>query len=881
MKFLGTLLKFLLWCLLILVLLAGLTALAWWMRWPMFTGVFVVAGLAGALLLFFAGRSLWRLRNKRHFVQTALAGLETEAPPETARSTPLETRWNALFLHDRARGEKLIDPRDFIERTWYVALDATGALSPLFAENKAHWDAAQPIARYDFSKTTLLHCQAAALGGSEDSENREELLTLMARDLKKGALSGIVLLVSAKDMLARGEQNLHEEGYALRTHLYELMAALNRNLPIVALVEGLDRLPGGGDLFARTSVAEDWRGCFFAEDVARPGQEAATTAEAALREHLYDDLVSGPPPAKDELACLEQIRALGEKLDTLFVSLLEEAPRHDALVLSGVFFCPSETETSVPAPEAVGPESARTPSGYAGRNLPHAVLARFFSRTLPAGGASARALTGRFAVYSTGWIVGMSAWFLLLIAFCGLMAAGTLYQKRALVTPPQDVDTLAAASPEIVSLYRQLRAIEQLDDAERRWLLPFFSLDVIGDASREEKAEFTRHMYGKLLPPLVANLQKILDDVKAEGYTERQHAALTQLGWLSNAVVERLRKGRTTVPNIFFPLTSQEGWNTADSEIIRAGLNWTQNPEQLRLLSVEVGDIIARFINDHFQVFSESVIEYYNSTNIDRQICLSQYWPHLAANGEEDFCIPAYYTAASYELNSVFFGQFLEVPDETDGHVMRFTDSRHAVSDARIRRLFDAYLKQYAEYWQTFAQKFSEVAVSVEEDEVYAPFLTSTNLLQTPHFRLIQRMSRELDPLRNANPPPPWLEDAHLFEVMYTVALEGYAQKDPAAWHTLLVAGAHMPDVLKTLWEKADNREHMGEIYDGIMGMTLYFSSVREIFDTLKNPALSLSLARAHFGGKDAETLQKSPYTQAKDHLGVALKLFAHSDMPR
>ncbi|MDR1463408.1 MAG: hypothetical protein LBI68_09790, partial [Azoarcus sp.] len=368
MKILGKLLKFLLWGLLILILLAGLTVLAWWMRWPIFTGIFVAAGLGGVLLLFFAGRFLWRLRNKRRFVQTALAGLETAIPFEAVRSTPLETRWNALLLHDRSRRGKLIDPRDFIERTWYIALDATGTLSPLFAENRADWDASQLIARYDFSKTTLLHCQAAALGEPEGSENREELLTLMARDLKKGALSGIVLLVSAKDMLARGEQNLREEGYVLRAHLYELMATLNRNLPVVVLVEGVDRLPGGDALFARTNVAENWQGGFSTGSTARPGEEAAVTAEAAWRERLYDDLVSGPPPATDELTCLEQIRALGEKLDALFASLLEEAPRHDPVVLSGVFFCPSGTPAPATdaAPEVAGPKDAQTPSGYAG-----------------------------------------------------------------------------------------------------------------------------------------------------------------------------------------------------------------------------------------------------------------------------------------------------------------------------------------------------------------------------------------------------------------------------------------------------------------------------------------------------------------------------------
>jgi hypothetical protein len=855
MKTLGAILKILLWTVLLAAVLAGLTLLAWWMRWPMFTGVFIMLGLAAGALLFFALRHCWRLRNKRRFVEQALSGLQGPQSAGVVES-PLETLWNKLLRHDRQGHGRAIDPRDFLERAWYVVLDATGALSPIFAETPSRRDAASPVARHDFATTTLLQVRETALDGEE---TKEELLTLMARDVKKGALRGLVLLLSL-DELNADDQSLHEHGYLLRTRLYELTAALNRSLPLYILVEDVDRLPGGPLLFARPG-AENWGGCFFPDgaEEENPGREAARTATAALRRCFYDDLVTHRPTSGDELLCFEHLDALGERLDRLFTSLLQDAPRHDPLRLSGIFFCPG--------------------------NLPRVVLTRFFAQTLPAGGGAARALKGRFAAYSTGWLTGMSAWFLLLLALCGLLAADTLYQKRALTAAPAALNP-AMATLKFASLQQQMRYILQLEEAQSRWLLPSFGLDMLGDVAREEKQKFTRRLYEEVLPPRVGKLRRILEATESEGYDEPQHAALMQLSWLSRAVNERLRNGKTAGPPVFFPFTDDDGWNTASSDLIRAGLNWTNNPDQLKLLSGELGSVIAQFIDDHFPVFSEAIIDYYNDANTDRQVCLSQYWPHLAVQGEEDFCIPAYYTAASYEVNSEFFNSFrLEPENPAAGRIgaasppNRFSPDRSGSTNTRIRRMFDAYHRQYADYWLSFAQKFSEVSANVSDEAAYEPFYAIKNLRGTPHLRLLERMNRELAPLRNADPRPAWLADAALFEVMYAVAVEGHGEADPAAWHTLLMAGTRMPDVLQTLWQEADNREHMREIYDGIMAMTLYLGAVRETLHDLGSRDLSLTLARANFSGKEQQDIKQRPYQEAKRRLATALARFSRQGL--
>ncbi|MDR3300675.1 MAG: hypothetical protein LBU43_11955 [Candidatus Accumulibacter sp.] len=890
MKLLGQILKVILCLLLLVVLLGALTALAWWMRWPIFTGVFISAGLLGAALLFFVGRGLWRLRNKRQFVRLALAGLETASTQVTdAPEMALETLWNTLMLRDRNKRQRP-NVSDFLGRDWYVALDATPALSPVFTHAQSAWNPQQAFARHDFASTTLLQFPCALLH-DDVGNNKEDLLTWMSRDVKKNALRGLVLLVSARELGNASESTLHELGFLYRAPLYELMVAMNRNVPLYVLVQDIEQLPGGALLLNRPGMSDNWLGRFFADmnhgtrsqkESFHPGQEAARTVEAVVRNAFYNDLVANRPAEQDELRCLEHFNTLGKKLDSVFSSLLQAVPRHDPLRLSGIFFCRTEHDHNPAAASATAPGA---PGALA--TFSHVTLSRFFARVLPAEGAASQALRGRFAAYSASWLVGMSAWALLLLGVCGLLAAESIYQKRAITTEPVITDS-RHHSKTLESLHRQMRYIGHLEAAKKHWILPSFGIDLLERVTHEEKNKFIPRLYAGLFSPLVNHLRRILNATSTEGYTERQHAALTQLGWLSNATRERLTKGKTNTPSIFFPLTAEDDWNTVDSELILAGLNWTENREQLEMLSGDIGNTIAYFISEHFDVFSNSVVEYYNTTNIDQRVCLSGYWPHIEENGENDFCIPAYYTAAGYEVNSSFFNGFVSAQNasvagaqDQINRLARFSGDRNTVVNMKIRRISDNYLRHYAEIWRVFIQRFCDMAASLESNDAYEALRDLKNLSKTPHLRLIHQLNRELSPLQNANPRPAWMNDAHLLEVMLEVALEGHANPDPASWHTLLMAGTNMPDVLRTLWEKADNRQHMREIYDGIMGMTMYFSWVREILTDLNNPALSLILAKTHFGAKNAEALKQSSYTMAETRLNTALTLFSKSEAPQ
>ncbi|MDR0578066.1 MAG: hypothetical protein LBI87_11185 [Candidatus Accumulibacter sp.] len=853
MKLLGLILKGLLFLLLVIVLAGLLTLLAWWLKWPLFTGVFILAGIAGLALLFWAGRFLWRARNKRFFVRQAMSGLKNSEVAADARLSAIADRWRSLLLFD---SRERVDPREFSGRSWYLALDATRegtVLSPVFDGKEE----SQALARHDFAASTLLQVSSASL----DGEAGEELLTLLARDVPGRAFSGILLVVSARDVLAKDAVLLNEWGFQLRNALYTVMAAVNRNLPLYVLAQDMESLPGGETLLARARSKGMPPGCFFALDAragglswAEQGKAAAGSADAMLREAFYDDLVQGAPAGADELRFLETLKELGRQLDALFAALLQDVPRQDPVRLSGVFFCPTW-------------EARALPASAGDKNAPHGALSRFFARRLPAHRAATYALRGRFSAYSNAWIVVMGAWCLVSFCVCGLMAASVLYQNRAITSlPPSAARHLV--SGQLDRLYGEMRYIMQLEAARKSWLLPSFGLDMLARVEQEEKNRFTKRLYAEILAPLLVYMRATLN---APGeYTELKHAAVTQLAWLGHAVNEQLTTGKIDAQTIFFPLASETSWSTGNGELIKRGLEWTASPEQLTVLGEDVSSVLVPFLTRHFENFSDSIFSYYDSTNSTQQVCLSHYWPHLFGNDQEDSCIPASYTAASYAVNKKFLQAFLTMPG-----------GEHTVLRQKTERMFAGYFARYEEQWQSFTQRFCEVARSLEGSHVYAPFENIKNLAETPHLRLASRLVTELAPLKEAPKPPAWLARAHLFDVMSIVALDGHASPNPADWHTLLVAGINAPEVLQELWNAPDTRGHVREIYDGIMEMTSYLSAVRGILWEIDNPAWSLATARTHFGLRDTEALKKSLYAQGDDYRQNARKVFRDADFPQ
>ncbi|GHU17206.1 hypothetical protein FACS189475_00660 [Betaproteobacteria bacterium] len=879
MKLLGLIFKGLLFLLLALVLLGLLTLLAWWLNWPVFTGFFILAGLAGLVLLFWAGRFLWRARNKQFFVQQAISGLKNTEVATDADISGITGVWRSLLLLDR---QKRVDQREFLGRSWYLALDATrdgATLSPVFdgkgAARKTQ-SASQTLARHDFAATTLLHVASGSLEG----ETGEELLTLLARDVPGRAISGILLVISARDALAKDVTLLHEWGFQLRNALYTAMVAVNRNVPLYLLVQDLETLPGGEVLLARAKGNETLPGCFFALNAqagggpswTEQGKVAAQAADVMLREALYDDLVQGAPAGADELRFLQEVGWLGRQLDALFAALLQDVPRQDPVRLSGVFFCPTEeisapaitNLTPVPTPIISFPAAIEKTSF---KTVPHGALARFLSRLLPAHGAAAYALRGRFSAYSNAKIVVMGAWCMVLFCVCGLMAASVLYQNRAITTlPPSAAQHLVSGRLDV--LHGEMRYIMQLEAARKSWLLPSLGLDMLARVEREEKNRFTQRLYSEILAPMLIHMRATLN--APGGYTEVKHASVNQLAWLGHAVSEQLATGKITAPTIFFPLASEASQSTVNGELIKRGLEWTASPEQLTVLGQDVSSVLIPFLTRNFDVFTDSIFSYYDGANTDQQVCLSHYWPHLFGNDQDDSCIPASYTAAGYALNRNFLQGFLTMPGSEP------TQLRH-----KTERMFAAYYLRYEEQWQSFTQRFCEVAKSLEGSNVYAPFENIKNLTETPHLRLVSRLTAELAPLKDAAKPPAWLSRAHLFDVMSLVALEGHASPNPADWHTLLVAGINAPEVLRELWTAPDTRGHVREIYDGIMAMVRYLSAVRGILDNIDNPAWSLATARTHFGVRNAEALKESLYAQGDDHRQNAREVFRNADFPQ
>ncbi|MDR2162162.1 MAG: hypothetical protein LBO77_08520 [Desulfovibrio sp.] len=850
MKALGLILKVLLWILLLAIALSLLLALSWWMRWPLFTGFFLLLGILGAVILFLVFRTLIRWRNKRLFVRKTLEG--NSLPPAIVLSgDTLGTQWNALLKRDKGGG---ISSGEFFSRSWYVVLDFTGGLSPVFqraAGSVAAGDKAY-LARHDFASTTLLQIAETALS----DQDREELLVLLARDVRKNALRGVILLLSATEIGVLNREELREQGFLHRSRLYDLMVVVNRNLPLYILVQDLDKLPGAADLLSRpTEKSGLLPGCFFADESGEEasdsaGRDAARAADALLRKTLYDDLVLGLPPRGDELLFLETLSVAGGRLDDFLSALLQDMAPYDSFRLRGIFFCGTDGE------------------GLAGRqqggmSLGAALggVARFCARSLPAARASQYPLRGRFTAYFSLKLFGFAAWLLALLCVCGLFAANTLYQTRILTSTPPE---LAWAPPvkEMEDLLRQMAFIQHLERARARWILPSFGLDMLARVERKEKNDFISRMHREVIVPSFRRLRDIFWQ-KDSSDVHMHFAAIAQLLWFCNAVADNLSLGRQDSRITFIPLPGDENWVTIVGDLVSNGLSWSVGKDYLELLASELRTIILAANSNSADNIFLSAPGYYNIIDPDRKICLSQFWLHIQEGSAGDVCVATNYTSTVFDLLNDDLHNF-QIIAENDSMIM-----------LEMQKIRNMYLAAYAEQWQKFVEHFCAAAVSVDDSEVYAPYAGGPAVAKTPHIMLLRVLSRELKPLALVVPPPIWLKDAQLADAMLTTLIRESSGKVAKDWKDFVHLGATVPDSLKNLWNVSADSGNALEIYEGLHDLSRYYNAVENIFQSIAEPGKSLALARTHFAGNNAEAVKASPYTAAEAALLDSFRLFS------
>ena len=844
MQVLGKILKVLL-CLALLALVLGLlTALAWWMHWPLATGAVILLGLLALAVLIIAVRAGVRWSNKKLFIRKVLDEQQavTMSAPAIGGMADAWRQGMQIMATSPARFHQTLR----FSQPWFLTLTLDGGPSLFQGAGKTvPADDNAPLHWHFLRSSVALECAAP----EGDAQDWSTLLELAARQRGGCPFRGLVLVVSARTLRETGEDILPARGMNLANIVQQFLLSRRRSCPVFVLVRDLETLPGMDALtrLLPPAMLESSPGLVLQnpeEELPHVAEEVARLLERGLQEQAVD----GMPPRGDALRALCELRDLGPRLTRLLSPLCTPVVHQAFSPLRGVHFC-----FGAPLPDRGG--------------QPPFVLP-YFSDVLPMQGYS-RPLGGSLPFFASTRLWMLGAWLLITLFVCGLLTANTVYQRNVLQLPPPRTESISH-DERIQKLYAEMLYALQLEKARKNWLLPTLGLNMLERAEQHCKLRFVEQTYAAVMAPLRSRLLHQLNQPVTEQNKAQARDSALLIGWLCDVISEKLRTGTVEEKKrmeVFPVIGNYEDWNMISAQLYLFALDWMPGGEMQDALAAGVRSLLDRAVSRDNASLLDDVEQGVNAGMPAARICLSHFWTETPLGGEKEMCIPPVYTARGHAVVEDALEDILTIGGNSPGMRQNIEAYRHE------------YLRRYERAWREFATAFGQGWSNLQQSEIFAAMGAEGSAASLPHVRLLRRMGSELLPLaRQAKATgtslSPWVQDALLLQVLCDIALADPQSETPQAWRGILSLSLESPELLAALRDVTRDMEHLRQSLEAAMALRHYLGHCTELLRVMASQGRSLTLAQEHFANaKDAPT--ESPYTGAREAVKAVVQPLA------
>jgi type VI secretion system protein ImpL len=365
-----------------------------------------------------------------------------------------------------------------------------------------------------------------------DSAGWAEFLKLLQKYRKRRPVNGVILTISAQDLIAQGHTSRDSHVAAARRRLNELNKELHVQLPVYLMVTKCDLVAGFAEYFddvAQEGRAQVW-GVTFPYEVTASGGAAATFPNefdalmARLNERVFTRLNDERDPRRRTkiFGFPQQMAALRDLLSGFVTDVFESTRFDQRVLLRGVYFT-SGTQEGTPIDRLLGaigrrfgvaPESVMTPPGRG--------KAFFIERLLKDVMFAESGLAGvnrRFEIRKAAAQVGAYA-AMALVAVLGVVLLWVSYSRnRAYI---DDVSTEIAtfrttprveAGLSLEAIVPRLESVKRVSDSANRysdgapWSMRWglFQGNSLGNAARDA---YSRELAGALLPQVTSRIEQ-------------------------------------------------------------------------------------------------------------------------------------------------------------------------------------------------------------------------------------------------------------------------------------------------------------------------------------------------------------------------------------
>jgi len=735
-----------------------LTVPGWFVR-PSWTGPVVL--LVAALLLW-AGHRLHDIIRGRLFLRQVMANREI---PSKAPDAP--GPW------DPSRAGEIrprLFRRSILSRPWYLLMGETGAGKTSAVLGAGLTSGGRPLAPrqglpapagvvwWISDQAVILDPAGTSPAMREPGRDRSwltALLALLKRYRQGRGLDGILVVVAANRLLQARPQALEADGRRTRERIDALLGTPN-TVPVTILVTKCDLVHGmrqtaellGDDLPARALGAVN-------PTPLSPGAQAVKTIMPILRRRLTClrriilAHVDRDRPDPGVLLFPQEFARLAPGLEVYSQALFPGPSGPGAPFLDGIFFASSRQEERrpmVPFLTALGLLDDRRTAAPADKGL---FLRAIFARVLP--DASARTTLGRGArVFQRAkrHPIGL-AWSAMALGMCvalGIAAyENVCAMQDAVAAVPDPLVLKDDLNADLSSFQAYQRPLVVLERRNQAWWNTWFGLAGSRDLEERLKRDYCRRFDDAVLKPYDRVLEAEIADLGVAD--QRLGDVMTYLAGRINALDARAG-GKDQAPQGFASRGVYQATALSLSDSRRLGalyadyLRWQKDRAALDRERHRLMSLLTQSLGKSGDW--KWLTLWVNADPHLAQVALRDFWqgyPRVPDQPRVDPC----FTAAGWRRIENF----------------RFA-LRAALGNQDVERLptadFQAwYLGAYAEAWHDLALAFSRGGTGMETSPMYRALAGMAGATDGPYFTFLERLARDLEPLRSRQPRPDWI----------------------------------------------------------------------------------------------------------------------------
>ncbi len=779
---------------LLLLLLAGINVgiyfLVKFQNWPWWAGLAIGLGVLGLILIIFFVKKWMFRRREDQFVKHIMEH-EDNASATASRDTGLLSAMRSHFQRsiDALRSSHLRQKGDpLYVLPWYLSLGAPGAgktealrssrlqSSVTDAQPVPDGSATQSCDWWFFEKAIVLDTAGRyTLPTAEGSDQQEwqELLMLFAKHRRKEPINGVIVTVSANQLMNLDADALADQGRSIRRRLDELMRTFGARFPVYVMVSKMDQVLG------LTGLAERLPPQVLAQamghaNASTEGSHEGLVAEcfALVSGRLKDlrlELLRGEEkPDPGLLLFAEEFAGLQPMLAHFVDATFEANPYQEAPALRGIYFSSARQEGTTQS-RALGPLAAFQEHQETLPGTTNGLFLRdFFDGILPAD----RNLFTPIKEFLRWRMVTRSLGFLAILAImvfvCGLLSLsffknlGTINTfKEGFSRSPTMTGDLVKDVLIIKGFREKLTELEALNEG---WWLPRLGLTHSEGMEEKLKREYCRLFQEGFLQrldlTLMEKIGKFADDTPEEIVVAYVEHLGTRIGLLDSRLEDELPEDSQQLPQSTF-----SGLVAADPlmpemtakyllPLYVIYLQWTANAETITAERTQLMNGLRQLAMTRRGRNLQWLVKWANVQPSLPPVTMGDFWGRDRIVEPDRLRVPPAFTTLGRAKIEKFIGQYetaVEDPTILQGPKIEFQPY---------------YRREYVKAWKRFLEKFDSSQIrfvgETERREVTQQMAEPSN----PYFAMIERMGKEMSFLADGDDAPPWARNAMDFQVV-------------------------------------------------------------------------------------------------------------------